>query len=112
MLNRLEFLVHGSADVPYRVTFVRRSETSLSAYCTCPAGDNGQYCKHRFAIMDGDARHVVSDNIADVAVVCGWLPGTEVASVLAELRRLELVAAKVKKDVSVLKKRLALVMRG
>lgn len=31
------FAVKGSAAEPYEVRFVKRSETNLSAYCTCPA---------------------------------------------------------------------------
>ena len=52
-MERIDFLVQGSAFHPYEVKFLKRSEKNLSAYCTCPAGDNGQYCKHRFSILEG-----------------------------------------------------------
>lgn len=41
------FLVQGSAEEPYKVTF-KKNGSNLSAYCTCPAGENCQFCKHRF----------------------------------------------------------------
>jgi uncharacterized Zn finger protein len=55
------FIVQGSADEPYKVTF-RRKGNNLSAYCTCPAGENGQYCKHRFRILAGCDDGIVSEN--------------------------------------------------
>lgn len=46
-MNQIKFLVIGSSENPYEVNFIRRGN-NLSAHCTCPAGENGQYCKHRF----------------------------------------------------------------
>ena len=69
-MEELRFKVQGSASDPYDVTFQYHG-TNLSAYCTCPAGVNGQYCKHRFAIMAGEAIGIVSGNESDVATVHG-----------------------------------------
>lgn len=63
-----EFLVQGSALEPYKVTF-KKVGGNLSAYCTCPAGENGMYCKHRFNILEGSTKGIVSGNEADVQIV-------------------------------------------
>jgi len=50
--DSVSFSVQGSAPEPYHVLF-RRNGANLSAYCTCPAGENGMYCKHRIRILQG-----------------------------------------------------------
>jgi uncharacterized Zn finger protein len=110
-MEELAFEVQGSAPEPYGVVFVRRSPTKLSAYCSCPAGENGQYCKHRFAILDGIQKHIVSANVGDVKIVQSWLPGTDVEQALLKMRDLEKKAAAIKKELSMAKKDLARAMR-
>ena len=68
-MSTVSFHVQGSAEEPYNVTFQKRSDTNLSAYCTCPAGKNGQYCKHRINIMAGSTTGIVSGNQQDVEEV-------------------------------------------
>ena len=43
--DKISFLVQGSSMDPYLMTFVRRSGYNVSAYCTCTAWQNGQYCR-------------------------------------------------------------------
>ena len=107
----ISFAVQGSAAVPYRVVFVKRSDNKLSAYCSCPAGGNGQYCKHRFNILDGQAKGIVSDNLNDVMVVQSWLTATDVEKALVKMRKLEAEAEKIKKALSAAKKDVAQAMR-
>ena len=110
-MKEISFKVQGSAVEPYDVLFVRRSATSLSAYCSCPAGENGQYCKHRFNIIDGIAKGIVSGNVDDVKVVQSWLPGTDVEAALIRMRELETEEARIKKALSAAKKEVAKAMR-
>ena len=110
-MQEITFEVQGSAAEPYFVVFVRRSDTNLSAYCSCPAGENGQYCKHRFNILDGVTKGIVSNNLDDVKVVQSWLPGTDVEAALIKMRELEAEAAKLKKALSAAKKEVAKAMR-
>lgn len=110
-MEELTFEVQGSAKEPYGVVFVRRSPTNLSAYCSCPAGENGQYCKHRFAILDGIQKSIVSSNADEVKIVQSWLSGTDVERALLKMRSLEKEAAKIKKELSSAKKDLARAMR-
>ncbi len=110
-MDEITFEVQGSARDPYEVVFVRRSPTNLSAYCSCPAGENGQYCKHRFAILDGVKKNIVSSNVDDVDIVQSWLSGTDVDLALTKMRDLEVKAAVIKKELSLAKKDLARAMR-
>ena len=67
-MEEIFFLVQGSAEEPYKVTF-RKTGNNLSAYCTCPAGENGQHSKHRMNILRGITSGIVSGNEAKVQVV-------------------------------------------
>lgn len=110
-MSKIQFEVQGSAAEPYIVTFEKRSETNLSAYCTCPAGDNGLYCKHRFSILEGNSKAIVSSNIDDVEIVVEWLTGTDVEAGIKQMRGLESESAKIKKELTRVKKDLAKAMR-
>lgn len=103
------FLVQGSAEEPYKVTF-KKNGSNLSAYCTCPAGDNGQFCKHRFRILDGCDDGIVSDNKEEVIIVKSWLRGTDVEAALNEVAEKERAIEKIKQDLSAAKKKLARIM--
>lgn len=110
-MEEIGFLVQGSSEEPYRVVFTRRSPENLSALCTCGAGVNGQYCKHRFAILAGDVAAIISGNEGDVPVVQSWLAGTDVELAMRRLRDLELEAMRTKDAISAAKKELARSMR-
>lgn len=94
-MEEIRFIVQGSAEEPYRVTF-RKKGNNLSAYCTCPAGVNGQYCKHRINILCGITQGIVSGNKANVQVVTSWLPGTDVEAALFAVIDAEKQCEKVK----------------
>ena len=110
-MEEIRFEVQGSAPDPYEVVFIKGSDRNLSAYCSCPAGTNGQYCKHRFAIFDGITKGIVSDNKEQVKNVQAWLKNTDVESALDKVRKLEADFDKTKKALSVAKKELAKAMR-
>jgi hypothetical protein len=109
-MDEIRFTVQGSADDPYKVTF-RKKGNNLSAYCTCPAGDNGQYCKHRINILCGSSQGIVSGNEANVQVVMSWLPGTDVETALLAILDAGKQCEKAKKELAAAKKRLARAFR-
>jgi hypothetical protein len=83
----------------------------LSAYCTCPAGDNGQYCKHRFNILGGITDGIVSGNEISVVEVTSWLTGTDVEAALNDVMDAEEQFEIAKLKLSSAKKQLAKAFR-
>ena len=110
-IQKISFKVQGSATEPYKITFIKRSDMNLSAYCSCPAGKYGQICKHRFNIFDGLTKGIVSENLDDVKIVQSWLTGTDVESALIKMRELDVKAKKINKALSAAKKDVAKAMR-
>lgn len=103
------FLVQGSAPEPYETGF-RREGDNLTCWCTCPAGEVGQYCKHRFELLRGDGRRVVSQNLQEVEKVPEMLHGTDVEVALARVAEAEAAYEHAKRALSALKKALARAM--
>ena len=94
-VETIAFLVQGSQEKPYEVTF-KSDGKRLVARCTCTAARNGLHCKHRLLIMKGKTNGIISDNKDEVATVTAfWLPGTQVEEAL---RKVEICEAKVKKS--------------
>ncbi len=110
-MEQLVFLVKGSSADAYEVTFIKDG-ASLTALCTCPAGQFGNSCKHRVTILDGKSVSISSDNADRVAVVTEWLVGTDVETALGELRAAEKNPERTKEDVAALKKKLARAMNS
>ena len=110
-MPRVTFQVQGSALDPYEVTFRKRSESNLSAHCTCPAGRRGQYCKHRFQILAGNTTHIVSNNVVDVEVVRSWLPGTDIEDAINRMKMLQEQADRVNAALKAAKKKIAQAMK-
>ena len=50
--------VTGSEGDIYRVSFTR-GENGVRVQCTCKAGVNGQFCRHRLALLAGDRSAMV-----------------------------------------------------
>lgn len=107
----IQFRVQGSSADPYLITFIKDGD-GLVATCTCAAGEVGQSCKHRLAILNGDASAVVSENRADAEIVAGWIPGTPLASALEALATAERQLEEAKRGVSVARKRLSHALMG
>ena len=105
-MDSVEFLVQGTAATPYRVSF-RREGRNLSAHCTCPAGESGNYCEHRINILRGSLDGMVSENPADVVTVASWLKGTDVDAALQTVIRLEAEAERIKEALSAAKQTLS-----
>jgi len=110
-VEELIFLVKGSSTKPYEVTFIKDG-SSFTALCDCPAGQFSNSCKHRIAILDGDASAISSDNADQAPRIVEWLSGTDVETALADMRQAEKDPEKTKADVADLKKVLARAMNS
>ncbi|GAB0057522.1 hypothetical protein SIID45300_01852 [Candidatus Magnetaquicoccaceae bacterium FCR-1] len=111
-MMHLQFLVQGSKPEPYRVTFERTSGNQLHAFCTCPAGQKGQSCKHRFRILEGDGEGVISENAGDVPRVVEWLQETALQEALARMLTAEEKVKAAQQQVSTAKRAIADMMHG
>jgi uncharacterized Zn finger protein len=109
---QLVFEIQGSAATPYRVTFENRGEGKLAGFCTCPAGQAGQYCKHRLSILAGSAVGVVSGNEPEVQIAVSWLKGSGVERCLREFHEAEQKLETAKRDVTRAKQAVAQALRG
>lgn len=87
-MDRMEFLVQGSEVEPYRVILEKQGE-NLNAYCTCAAGANGQYCKHRFRILSGNSQGLIAADLANLCRAVDWLVGTDVEAAISALAKAE-----------------------
>ncbi len=110
-MEELVFLVKGSSSNEYEVTFIKDG-SSLTALCTCPAGQFGNFCKHRIAILDGRSDSISSGNADQAPTVTEWLVGTDVEAALSELRAAEKTTECAKEDLAALKKKLARAMNS
>ena len=108
--NEISFYVKGSAEEPYKVIFVQRSENNLSAYCSCIAGENGMYCKHRFNILDGKSDAIVSDNIDDITIIQKWYSGSDIELARDKIKPLEKEIAKLIQKLTKAKKEVSKAM--
>ena len=110
MDDSLKFLVRGSGGNAYEVDF-KRYGNNLTGTCTCRAGEMGMYCKHRFALMEGEVTNLLSENTDDVYRLNDMITGTDVEAAIEAVRIAEKAADAAKKELSSRKKALARAMR-
>lgn len=108
-MERLEFLVEGSQGDEYSITF-EVNGSNANAFCNCQAGSNGLYCKHRFAIMDGDVSRLLSANAADVVRLKTLMKGSDLEEAYNRVLIAEAAYATAKRNLDAAKKTLAKVM--
>ena len=106
----IEFLVQGSAELPYRVAFSHDGGSNLTAVCTCPAGLVKQFCKHRVAILTGELADIVSGNAEDAYTVQQWYEGSDVERAIQQITDLEFQLDQIKKKLTQAKKMVAQAM--
>ena len=78
----------------------------------CPAGEHGQYCKHRFRILSGSKENIVGENTEQVKIVQSWLPGSDLEQTLMKLAEAEHEYDHAKKRLSQAKKNVAKAMKS
>lgn len=110
-MNKIEFLVQGSAQIPYAVRLVQKDCNNIAITCTCPAGEMGQVCKHRLRILGGNDEGIVSANKADITIIKIWLQATDVESAVEVVINSERLLEEAKKNLSLAKKKLVALMR-
>lgn len=87
MEKMIKFSVQGSGKEPYRCTFWKVDDYDLHSACTCPAGKKGQYCKHRFALLEGDITNVVDYSEEDFKELQEMLKSSDIADFYDEFAK-------------------------
>lgn len=109
-MRQLKFTVRGTHGDLYTCTFEREGD-NLNAFCTCPDGLHGGYCKHRFALIDGHKSIVVSENAHDVDELPKMIAGTDVEAALNALEEAVKSLEAAEHDLAKAKHGLAVAMR-
>ncbi len=104
-MKTISFKVQGSQPEPYTVTF-NNNDGTITAYCTCPAGEHGTHCKHRVRILGGISKDIVSDNIKEIEVLLSWSSGTALESAVKDYITAEKEYEKANKAFTSAKKKL------
>lgn len=86
--NSLYFDVEGSTGNIYEIA-AWRVGSHFHMTCTCEAGKNSRFCKHRAALLNGIFEHVVSNNEDDVGKLAGMIRDTDAARLFATVQSLE-----------------------
>lgn len=105
------FQVQGSKGDLYEIEAGSQEVGKVWLSCTCQAGVTGMYCKHRFALLNGDVSALVSQNEADVVALARMVAGSDIESAIADVAAREADMDAAKKALSASKKRLARAMR-
>jgi hypothetical protein len=106
MKEQLKFQITGSQGDIYTI-FASKTDNNMTILCNCTAGINGQYCKHRLSLLDGDITNLSSDNSDDVQLLKEMFLGTDVERNLILVKALEIQYEDLKKKLSNSKKALA-----
>ena len=109
-MEKTELLIKGDSGSEYIIT-LKKNGPAVTMVCTCSGCMNGQLCKHRLRLLDGDFSAVQNkENMATASDIIS------AAKVLMDARdtlaELEKQVTLLKKEVNNNKKRLARLMAG
>jgi hypothetical protein len=104
--NFIEILAKSSSGDPYTVRFYLE-ENEISAFCSCPAGDNRKLCKHVKRIIAGDDSILFDNNQRKIFLEIGsHLQKTSIPSLLSKLNESEIALENAQKNLKKAKKAL------
>ena len=106
-----KFLIQGSTYEPYETIFYFDGK-NLNATCTCAAGNNGQYCKHRTELLKGEITKIVSTNKSEINNLLQAFKNSPLDLKLQQLKSEEQQLEQLKKKVDATKKEVAKIMIG
>ena len=90
---------------------LREFSGTLILTCSCPAGDSLQYCKHRFALIDGDSREVI-EGAGQLAEFSRLIGSSRMPSALNSVREQEKIIQAEQAELKRRKVLLAKIMHG
>ena len=89
MKQALRFSIVGEDDDVHEVSIERdvNNSTNLSAHCTCGKALEGEFCLHRFEVLEGDTNNMVSENLDDVRTLREWIKGSDIEIAMQALSK-------------------------
>lgn len=89
MKQALRFSVMGQDDNIYDVSIERDANDlgNLQAFCSCGEAQEGDFCTHRFEIIEGATANIVSENLDDVQALREWIKGSDIEVAMTELSK-------------------------
>lgn len=109
LMKNFQFLVQGSTQEPYQTKF-NFDGKNLTAFCTCAAGANGQFCKHRTEILHGNSTSIVSNNKNEISELLTLAKETPLYFKMLQLDSELIQLEQLKKKVEQSKKEFAKIM--
>lgn len=92
-------LSKSSSGNPYSVRFYLE-ENRISAYCSCPAGENHKLCKHIIQIINSEDSILFDNNQYNLMKeICSHLQNTEIPNLVSNLRENEILLEKSQENV-------------
>ncbi len=110
---KLEFHVASDSnpDELYTVAFYNE-DGKVSIWCDCAAGDNGQVCKHKRDLAQGDDERLTEeDEIEALDTVVAWVRQSPIGAQMAAVQSAEAAAKEAQKATRNAKTELARLMR-
>ncbi|WP_146055249.1 SWIM zinc finger family protein [Paraburkholderia eburnea] len=104
------FNIQGSSEAPYEVTF-RKQAVGFTASCTCTAGINGQFCKHRIGVLNGTLEDASPEQISAMTEISSWIPGSAYEAASIALTEAEAAMDAAKRRVTEAKKMVSIALR-
>ena len=100
-----------SSDEPYAVA-IASTESGLSIFCDCPAGEWEKYCKHKMAIVLADEKILYDEEQKNnFKKVIEWISKSGYPSLVMELRASEKELDAVKRNIKKQKEKIARLMK-
>ena len=107
----MEVIVRSSSSGnEYRIV-VLQEQNGVSLSCNCPAGATGGYCKHRFALIDGNTQDVI-EATGDVETIPSMVNGTELEAAINRMHDQERAIKDAQAELKQIKKTVGRVMLG
>jgi uncharacterized Zn finger protein len=104
--NYIEILSKSSSGNPYTVRFYME-ENGISAFCSCPAGENRKLCKHIIRIINSDDSILFDNNQKNLlGKINSHLQNTDIPRLVSSLRENEILLEKTQENVKKAKKAL------
>ena len=104
MGESVKILSKSSSGDPYTVTFYIE-ENTISAFCSCPAGEHRKLCKHVLQLIDGNESMLYDSNQKPILDrVCSHLQNTSIPPLLSGLCDKEALLKEIQRDVKKAKK--------